>query len=149
GVAGRLESQLQGLQDMVLRLPSLGTGLSRRLLSRWFQDTPNFSTHGLVHGRSSEADAARLGLVQPTSPAGVADAVGATAGVAKGQLAFAAPAVQQACQQGTAPLGWTWLILAHDVLGNLGLDRQELLPLNVAWVGPWEQHEPVLHWLAP
>ena len=94
GVAGGLQVSQQRLAHLVAVMGYLGFRLHCRGNRGRLERLEDFRLDGVVHPEPAERDAARLAVVEPTTPAAVARNVMPRSGVAERQLAPATAAAQ-------------------------------------------------------
>ena len=66
-----LQLPLQGRQNFITRLLGLQAGQPSHFHRRRLHDSQQFPSNRLIHRHTSERDATRLALIQPSTPAGV------------------------------------------------------------------------------
>jgi len=98
---------------------------------------------GIVDAQSSEGDAARLAVVEQAPVAGIARNVVLEAAVADGQLAPAAAAADETCDERIAMFGRAVMPARGNVLAHHLADRLRALPIHVALVGAGTKRQPV------
>src|SRR3974390_572923 len=102
----------------------------------------------IIDPQATKGDATRLTIVHPAAAAAVARNVVFGAGVAKRQLAPAAPAGEQTRQQSVAVLWRAMMTTGGDVAAHHVADRLGLLPTDIALVGIRHQRQPIAARLA-
>src|SRR3990172_353083 len=145
GVAGGLEIALEGAAHLILLLRFVSVRQDRCLDGGRLHDAQYLGGYRRIDPRTAEADAARLAFVEPCAVAGIARHIASATSVVHGELRCAAPTTQKTRAHGAACAGRPVMAGAElQVPVDRTLDALEALPVNITFVGVWDQRQPPL-----